>query len=72
VRNLKTGYLSPQFHVVFDDLFKTVHSEPELPADKWEDMCTFQQWEVPFDKGPVHQLKDEWLSPEKVEERRFR
>ena len=26
VRHLKTGYVSPQYHVVFDDLFKTVFS----------------------------------------------
>ncbi len=25
VRNLTTGYISPQFHVVFDDLFETVN-----------------------------------------------
>jgi hypothetical protein len=25
VRHLTTGYISPQFHVVFDDLFKTVN-----------------------------------------------
>jgi hypothetical protein len=24
VRHLSTGYVSPQFHVVFDDLFKTL------------------------------------------------
>ena len=24
VRNLSTGYISPQFHLVFDDLFETV------------------------------------------------
>ena len=72
VRNLKTGYLSPQFHVVFDDWFETVHSGPELPPEKWEDMCTFQRWEVVFDEGPAPQLKEEWLSPEEVEERRFR
>ena len=23
VRNLKTGYISPQYHIVFDDLFET-------------------------------------------------
>ena len=23
VRNLSTGYISPQFHLVFDDLFET-------------------------------------------------
>ena len=26
VRHLKTGYISPQYHVVFDDLFETVFS----------------------------------------------
>ena len=26
VRNLSTGFVSPQFHVVFDDLFQTVSS----------------------------------------------
>ena len=26
VRHLKTGYVSPQYHVVFDDLFETVFS----------------------------------------------
>jgi len=25
VRHLTTGYISPQFHVVFDDLFETVN-----------------------------------------------
>eukprot|EP01082_Thalassiosira_pseudonana_P009463 g8665.t1 g8665 contig3:647373-650417(+) len=28
-RNLRTGYVSPQYHVVFDDLFQTVHSTGE-------------------------------------------
>ncbi len=26
VRHLKTGFISPQYHVVFDDLFKSVFS----------------------------------------------
>ena len=26
IRHLKTGYISPQYHFVFDDLFKTVFS----------------------------------------------
>jgi hypothetical protein len=58
--------------MVFDDWVETVHSGPEFPPDKWEDMCTFQQWEVVFDEGHVPQLKDEWLSLKEVEEWRFR
>ena len=26
IRHLKTGYISPQYHVVYDDLFQTVFS----------------------------------------------
>ena len=29
VRNLRTGYVGPQFHVVFDDFFQTVFSSGE-------------------------------------------
>ena len=31
VRNLRTGRLSPQFHLVFDDFFEPVHSESSSP-----------------------------------------
>ncbi|KAI2509575.1 hypothetical protein MHU86_4836 [Fragilaria crotonensis] len=34
VRNLQTGSISPQFHVVFDELFTTVHSVDE-DNDTW-------------------------------------
>ena len=35
VRNLDTGYISPQFHLVFDDLFETVicHGENDSVID---------------------------------------
>jgi hypothetical protein len=67
VRNLKTGYLSPQFHVVFGDCFETVHSGQDMDPNKWEDMCVFQQWETVFDEGTVPpKLKDEWLTPEEI------
>ena len=26
VRNIRTSYVSPQFHVIFDDLFQTIFS----------------------------------------------
>ena len=72
VRNLKTGYLSPQFHVVFDDWFETVHAGPQEQPANWENMCAFQRWEIVFDEGTPPQLKDEWLSPEEVEAKRFK
>ena len=33
VRNLHTGYVSPQYHVVFDDKFETVFSDGKSSAE---------------------------------------
>jgi hypothetical protein len=40
VLNVSTGFISPQFHVIFDDKFETVHSLPlDQPLDKqWADI----------------------------------
>ena len=72
VRYLKTGYLSPQFHVVFDDWFETVYSDQDMDPNKWEDMCMFQRWETAFDEGTVPpKLKAEWLTPEEIAQPRL-
>ena len=40
VLNPKTGYVSPKFHVVFDDTFSTVsHMRDETIPPTWEAMC---------------------------------
>ena len=56
VRNLRTGYLSPQYHVVYDDAFKTVYASDDKPPPEWEDMCIFQRFQAEFDEGapPPH------------------
>ena len=65
VRNLTTGYLSPQFHLVYDDLFETVYSNAEETPQEWTDLCIFHQFETVFDEGePPPSLSDEWLTPE--------
>ena len=33
VRNLMTGYVSPQYHVIFDDLFQTVYALMDYDVD---------------------------------------
>ena len=48
VRNLSTGYISPQFHVVFDDDFETVYADEDEPPPQWEDMCIFQRFQADF------------------------
>ena len=44
VLNLKTGHVSPQFHVTFDPKFETVrHSLGNLsPPSEWQKMCGFK------------------------------
>lgn len=34
IRNIRTGYISPQFHVVYDELFTTVASDHSLDLDE--------------------------------------
>jgi hypothetical protein len=71
IRNLKTGYLSPQYHVVFDDWFETVYASDETPPPEWEDMCIMQQFETVFNEGlEPPSLAEEWLTPEEVTKNR--
>ena len=67
IRNLTTGHLSPQYHLVHDDWFETVYSSAEQPPPQWEFMCAFQRFEVEFDEGVnPPPLSHEWLTPEEI------
>jgi hypothetical protein len=68
VRNLRTGYLSPQYHVVFDDWFETVYADETAP-DCWDELCMFERFETAFDGDPPR-LGDEWLTAEEIELRK--
>ena len=37
VRNPKTGRVSPQFHIVFDDWFETINCSTEYDPNAWQD-----------------------------------
>lgn len=66
VRNLHTGYISPQYHLVFDDWFETVSSVDldHLVPPSWDHLCIFNRFEIVFDDelygAPL--LSDEWLT----------
>jgi hypothetical protein len=65
VRNLKTGYISPQYHIVYDDWIETVYSkDTDDPPAAWEHLCTFDRFETEFDEDYAPLLADEWLTPE--------
>ena len=70
VLNLHYGAITPQFHVVFDDLFSTVPSiggesedlEVKLP-NHWEQLCLENSTSIPFENSSKP-LQDDWLSAE--------
>ena len=70
VRNLSTGYISPQYHVVFDDKFETVYADEDSEPPEWEKLCIFDRYEVAFDEDQTPpSLADEWLTPQELEQR---
>ena len=60
VRNLATGYISTQYHLVYDDWFETIHATGDPPKE-WDKLCIYQRFQVIFDKdNPVPKLAPEW------------
>ena len=43
VLSLETGLVSPQFHIVFDPSFRTVHPDQsnQVPTSQWQKKCGF-------------------------------
>ena len=68
VLNPSTLHISPQFHVVFDDLFTTVlsQSEEDLPPTEWIDLCITSRYQTDFDENDPIRLDDEWLSSDEL------
>jgi hypothetical protein len=73
VLNLQTGSISPQFHVVFDDMFSTVTSigiEEDAP-DFWKELLIDSRQMVPLDEGTERVfLQDDWLTSDEIEDKR--
>ena len=72
VRNLQTGNLSRQFHVVYDDYFETVHAAADKAPKCWPELIRFQRFRSYYDDKDVPELETEWLDNEekaKSEER---
>ena len=63
VLNLKTGFISPQFHVVFDDSFNTfiLISEGDTPPAHWENIFHESRYQAVFDENTDVLFSAEWL-----------
>jgi hypothetical protein len=70
VRNLQTGSITPQFHLVFDDFFETVFSEGEQEPDVWPELVVFQRFANELDEDDYRpELADKWLNPTELQDR---
>ena len=73
ILNLRTKFISPQFHVVFDDMFTTITSnEDEVVPAIWSHllMSPSARLRVTLDQDATPELDDDWLSAEDAENRR--
>ena len=68
IRNLGTNHVSPQFHLVYDDLFETVHSGEEEIPHNWPELVVMHKFKSSYDESAwTPELAPEWLSPEEKE-----
>ena len=73
VWNLQTGSIMPQFHLVYDDYFETVHSREDQEPASWNELLCFNRFQTEFDEDQnVPDLPDEWLNPQEMVQRRER
>ena len=79
IRNPKTGRVSPQFHMVFDDWFETINCsteyDPNTWHDKWEDLILLKTHKADYfneDADYIPELGPEWKSPEEIKQEKIR
>ena len=69
IRNLRTNNISPQYHVIYDSYFETVHSTQEEPPQIWDQLVVFNRSLANFDeKQNLPELSDEWMDPEECKD----
>jgi hypothetical protein len=49
VRNLTTGFITPQYHLIYDEWFETVHAPAGPPPKEWENLCIYHRFHTVFD-----------------------
>ena len=64
VINLLTGSISPQYHVVFDDMLSTVRISTAVDTEVWIRLVTSRNSsiQVMLDQEDDPELDDEWLT----------
>jgi len=69
VINCKTGNISPQFHVIFDDTFSTATINSDTPPSNWNALFRFERSAVPcLASDSSLTLDTEWLTDVSIPE----
>ena len=72
VRNIQSGNIRPQFHLLFDECFETVHTGYYQEPQFCPELITFQSFKSVYDDEDYFpNLVDEWLEPESLEVIRY-
>ena len=68
VLNFTTGSITPQFHVVFDDSFSSVHSSSLKNTSIWNQLLSSPnaRFQIDLDESDDQMLADEWLTSEEA------
>ena len=77
IRNLSTGYISPQFHLVYDNLFQTVMGGYEendaIPDQIWSSLVQGKSVNIAeqatVEQEPVPPVHVDWLNPAEQQQR---
>ena len=81
IRNVTTGRISPQYHVVFDDYFSTVSTTFQDPVDSLNQTFSSTEWMNILQNGDekffpddavIPPLDEEWEPQDTVQERELR
>ena len=71
ILNLRSGFISPQYHVIYDDLFATVPNaesggtlEPSLDGSFWRKLIAtgYESLLIADDDDPLLELHPDWLT----------
>ena len=72
IRNLRTGFISPQFHVVHDEKFETIQrADNAIDKNLWNDLVNNHRIYYPDDDDDEFfpPLADDWLDDNELAER---
>ena len=77
IRNLSTGFISPQFHAIYDPKFQTVTSGYEnndtVANHTWDSLGQYDSEnvliEANIEQEPLHNLHKDWLTQGELTER---